>query len=307
MMKLSQKFILISLAILSLSAVAGYWYVFIAGAPQIDAPKPVINTGLNFQVKTFNSIAMGETRSYGLILPPGYDQDSEKNRRYPVIFLLHGGHGRVNDYDKKARITAILQKLYQQGKLPPAIIITPDGNDKRGTSPFWDSEYFDGPNGKVATLIGAELVKEIKSQYRTLNNPQFWAIGGLSSGGWGAFNIGLRYLNNFNIFFSHTGYFTHPTGAANSPKIFIQDLPASDRQRLRIYLDAGEGDNKYLDATREFHKILDRIGIANEFRVFPGGHGIAGENVGWNYWHKHLSDSLTYVGNQFKNAEKSQY
>jgi hypothetical protein len=30
-----------------------------------------------------------------------------------------------------------------------------------------------------------------------------------------------------------------------------------------------------------------------------GGHGIVGPDVGWNYWHKHLADSLSYVGKQF--------
>lgn len=34
---------------------------------------------------------MGQTRSYGLILPPDYAQNPQK--LYPVIFLLHRGHG----------------------------------------------------------------------------------------------------------------------------------------------------------------------------------------------------------------------
>lgn len=34
---------------------------------------------------------MGQTRTYGLVLPPGYQLQPHKS--YPVIFLLHGGHG----------------------------------------------------------------------------------------------------------------------------------------------------------------------------------------------------------------------
>lgn len=278
----------------------GYWYVFIAGAPQLDPPQVEKNTGLSFELKTFNSKAMEEVRQYGLILPPDYAKNP--NKRYPVIFLLHGGHGDARAYQDKAAVTSVLHDLYKSDKLTHSIVITPDGNDKRGTSPFWDSDYYDGPNGKVGTLIGSELVKIVKSRYRTLNEPQFWAMGGQSSGGWGAFNIGLRHLNNFNVFFSSSGYFTDNSGTANSPQDFIEKIPVAERERIRAYLDAGEQDKEFLTSTQQFHQTLDKLGIANEFHAFPGGHGIVGADVGWNYWHKHLADQLTYVGKQYKQA-----
>ena len=288
---------------LAVVASAGYWYVFIAGSPQLDAPRAEKKTGLQLQVETFTSEAMGGDREYGVVLPPGYAQHPKK--QYPVIVLLHGGHGTARDYEDKAALTSVLHDLYQQRKLPPTLVITPDGSDQRGTSPLWDPDYFDGPNGKVATLIGSDLVQAVKSRYRTLKQPQFWAIGGLSSGGWGAFNIGLRYTQQFHILFSHTGYFTSKTGAENSPEDFVEEIPVNVRKQLRVYLDAGEGDEKFLDATAQFHQTLDRLEIPNEFHIYPGGHGIAGQNVGWNYWHRHLANSLSFVGKQFAIAAKA--
>jgi enterochelin esterase-like enzyme len=275
----------------------GYWYVFIAGSPQLDPPQVQQNTGLKFQLKTFNSKAMGQVRSYGLILPPGYEQKPQK--RYPVIFLLHGGHDDVSAYANKYAVLNVLHDLYKSG-IPPSIVITPDGNDRRGSSPFWDPDYYDGSNGNLGTAIGSELVQVVKSRYRTLEAPQFWAMGGISSGGWGAFNIGLRHLDNFNILFSHSGYFTSRSGEQNSPQQVVQRLNVKQRQRLRVYLDAGENDPDFLASTQLFHQTLNKLGIANVFHAFPGGHGLSGSNVGWNYFHKHLKDSLTYVGQQFK-------
>jgi enterochelin esterase-like enzyme len=280
---------------------SGYWYVFVAGAPQIDPPQVTKNTGLDFTIKTFDSKSMQSVRQYGLILPPDYEKNPQK--RYPVIFILHGGHGDARAYQDKAAVTSVLHDLYQKGKLPYSIVVTPDGNDNRGTSPFWDSNYFDGANGKVGTLIGTELVQLIKTRYRTLNQPQFWAMGGQSSGGWGALNIGLRHIDNFHNFFSSSGYFTDQSGAENSPQSFIKQIPTQQQKNLRIYLDAGENDKEFLTSSQEFHQTLNKLGIANKFHAFPGGHGIVGADSGWNYWHKHLYDQLSYVGKSFKEAD----
>lgn len=295
-----RKLILIaSGAIAALSAFA-YWYVFVEGAPQLDAPAAEVQLpdGLRFQMQSFNSQAMGTQRQYGVILPPGYAQHPD--RRYPVIFLLHGGHDDARAYADKYGIVPILDQLFRSGKLPPSIVITPDGNDDRGSSPLFDPQYFDGENGKVGTLIGSELVQVVKSRYRTMAAPQFWAIGGISSGGWGALNIGLRHLDNFSVMFSHSGYFTDNSGAQNSPQAFVTQLPPQQLEQVRIYLDAGRNDTEFVASTQQFHQTLNQLGIPNEFNVFPGGHGLSGADIGWNYFHKHLNDSLTYVGEQFK-------
>ncbi|BAY15433.1 putative esterase [Anabaenopsis circularis NIES-21] len=300
-MKISKIFLSLAGAIAILSTTT-YYYVFILGAPQLDPPQKQADTGLKFQIETFNSQAMGTVRQYGVILPTNYQKNLQT--RYPVIFLLHGGHDDARAYADKYAIISVLHELYKTGKLPPSIIITPDGNDNRGSSPLYDPDYYDGTNGKIATLIGLELVQVVKSRYRTLEQPQFWALGGLSSGGWGAFNIGLRYLNNFNILFSHSGYFTDNSGAQNSPLQIVQQLSIVDKKRLRIYLDAGLNDSNLFASTKAFHQVLNKLNIANVFYAFPGGHGLSGADIGWNYFHKHLKDSLSYVGEQFKAAKK---
>lgn len=299
-MKLPRILIGIASAI-ALLAATGYYYTFILGAPQLDPPQEQADTGLKFQLESIKSQAMGTTRQYGVILPPNYQKNPQK--RYPVIFLLHGGHDDARAYVDKYALLNTLHELYKTGKLPPSIVITPDGNDLRGSSPLFDPDYYDGPNGKLGNFIGLELVKVVKSRYRTLEKPQFWALGGLSSGGWGAFNIGLRYLNNFNILFSHSGYFTDDSGSQNSPQQIVLNLPPTDRKRLRVYLDAGKSDRDLLASTKLFHETLNKLNITNVFYAFPGGHGLSGPDIGWNYFHKHLKDSLSYVGQQFKEAQ----
>ncbi|MCP6761730.1 MAG: esterase family protein [Fischerella sp. CENA71] len=250
---------------------------------------------LTYKIETYNSQVMGGSRTYGISLPPGYGKNS--NQRYPVIFLLHGGHGSPKDwFEQKGGALTTLQKLYATGKLTPSIVITPDGNDKRGSSPHWDPQYIDGPHGNVSTAIGSELVKIIQKRYRTLPNPDFWAMGGLSSGGWGAINVGLHNVNNFSILFSHSGYFKDQSGPQNSPIIHIKNIPPQAQKRLRIYLDTGTSDIEEMEEAKQFTKVLSQLKISNVFREFPGGHT-------WNYWREHLADSLTFVGEQFRTAQ----
>ncbi|MFN6477082.1 alpha/beta hydrolase [Nostoc sp. DedQUE07] len=253
-------------------------------------------TPLTYKIETYDSQAMGASRTYGVSLPPGYEQNPKQ--RYPVIFLLHGGHGNPSDWfiQNKGQALKTVEQLYTTGKLPPSIIITPDGNDKRGSSPYRDPEYIDGPNGKVSTAVGDELVKVVQSRYRTINNPDFWAIGGLSSGGWGAINVGLHNLDRFSILFSHSGYFNDKSGPANSPIFYIKTIPIQAQKRLKIYLDSGTSDIDELKEAERFSKVLNQLKIYNSFREFPGSHT-------WQYWRKHLADSLTFVGEQFRASE----
>ena len=257
------------------------------------SPSPAAIEELSSQMESYTSTALNSQRHYGLVLPPDYDRHPAQ--RYPVIFLLHGGHGTEADWlaPDAGDAVSTLKQLYQLGKLPPSIIITPEGSDKRGSSPFWDPQYLDGENGAVSTAIGDELVKLVQQRYRTLPAPDFWAIGGLSSGGWGALNIGLHHLDHFSVLFSHSGYFEDKSGAENSPIDFIQLIPKSVQQHLKIYLDSGYSDREYVEQSQKFHQELNQLQIANVFQVFPGGHT-------WSYWRQHLTDSLSFVGEEFR-------
>ena len=48
--------------------------------------------------RTFRSEAAGQDVGYCLYLPPGYDDDANKDRRYPVIYNLHGNGERVSQF-----------------------------------------------------------------------------------------------------------------------------------------------------------------------------------------------------------------
>ena len=294
----------------SLVAILGTLLAYVPESAALNPflAKAITNDGtLKFEIKSFTSRSMGKDRKYGIVLPPDYQASPKK--RYPVIFLLHGGHGSEKDWVEKIGLLPVLESLYHSGSLPPSIVVTPDGNDNRSYRlGSYDPNYYDGPNGNVGTLIGSELPNFLKTQYQTWSNPQLWAIGGLSSGGWGALNIGLRHLDQFCVFFSEIGYFTDKSGPQNSPALFVKSLPISKLRQIHVYSDAGVDDLKhpiFINSSREFHRVLDQLQVDNEFHPFPGGHGSSGPDYGSNYVRKHAYDALGFIGKNFQSTLKS--
>ena len=99
------------------------------------------------------SQAMGRNIKNVVIKPDGYDAD----RRYPVLYLLHGAYGCYNDWSRKANLDS-LANVYG------VIIVCPDGQD---------SWYFDSPvdpKMQFETYVSKELVTYIDSHYCTLAN-----------------------------------------------------------------------------------------------------------------------------------------
>ncbi|MFM7427868.1 MAG: alpha/beta hydrolase [Elainella sp.] len=123
-----------------------------AAPVDLSPASPTAIDQISEQIISYSSATLGATRSYGLILPPNYSQQS--SRRYPVIFLLHGGHGDQTDWlnPQKGDALATLKQLYKTNKLPPSIVITPDGNDHRGTSPYWDPSILMVPTARFQRL-----------------------------------------------------------------------------------------------------------------------------------------------------------
>ncbi len=72
-------------------------YLTVAGQVQhasVGSNHPVAiapASNLTFRLESYSSQALGTTRTYGVILPPNYTKPP--HQQYPVIFLLHGGHG----------------------------------------------------------------------------------------------------------------------------------------------------------------------------------------------------------------------
>jgi len=118
------------------------------------------------------SAYLGKQQSYRIYLPPCYAQQTD--RRYPVVYLLHGA-GHDDGYWDDVGLDEAADPLIVGGQIPPLLIVLPDGNRTYGP--------YTGDPPPFAGFLVQELIPHIDGAYRTQPDREHRAIGGISLGG----------------------------------------------------------------------------------------------------------------------------
>lgn len=236
-----------------------------------------------------HSQALGRDMKYSIILPSGYDRT---NRRYPVLYLLHGLYGNHLDWITRTGLARYAEPL-------PLIIVMPDANDS------WYTNSAGVAEDRYEDYVVKDVVGEVDSNYRTLRSRQGRAVAGLSMGGYAAMKFALRYPDLFSIAGSLSGALNAPleldateeyraqlikvfgesgsqTRADND--VFTLAQGAAPTALSYLFLSCGAGD-QFLKTNRDFVATLQKQKIAYEYHEYPGRHA-------WDYWDTHVQDFL---------------
>jgi endo-1,4-beta-xylanase len=143
-----------------------------------DAPEGV-------QHGTFHSKANNVEVGYNILLPPGYPEAANAQRRYPVVYYLHGG--RPGGEDKSVSLASVVGANMRAAKVPPMIYVFVNG----GKLSHYDHE---GSLGETAFL---ELIPHIDKTYRTIAKREGRAVEGFSQGGRGTGRYMFKHRDLF--------------------------------------------------------------------------------------------------------------
>jgi enterochelin esterase-like enzyme len=225
------------------------------------------------------SPSLGGTIPALVYLPSGYSASS--SRRYPVVYFLHGLPAGPTSYTDNAFVASSVASAGDR-----AIVVAPQGARDADS----DREYLDwDATEDWPQAISDDLTACIDARFHTIAGRNGRALVGLSAGGYGAMNIGLRNLQRFGAVQSWSGYFvaTNPAGtkvldlgstqanaAATVPrgrplKSSLQSLPTE----IAFYV--GLQDTRFLTMNRQYNSSLSRTGIGHIFHTYPGGHSAA--------------------------------
>jgi len=230
-----------------------------------------------WRIERFRSAAVGGDVSFYLYLPPGYESD---NKRYPVVYWLHGAYGHPSS------ATPVVQRLdaaIRAGEAPEMIVIS--CIDPTGLSMWTDSRDGRLP---METVIIEELIPHVDSVYRTIANRRGRAIEGFSMGGYGSAMLGMKHKQLFSSVSILAGALHTPETfrerrRAIYENVFSGDADYADQQSpwkivarnadairgetaVRVFVGADDG---LLDWNRNYHTLLDELGIEHEWGVVP--------------------------------------
>jgi enterochelin esterase-like enzyme len=243
---------------------------------QTTLPPELVPASGQLLARSYRSDAMAQDRGYLVYLPPSYGLRAARQHRYPVLYLLHGDPGEPHQW-VVIGAPALFDAGSARGILPETILVMPDGNGRSGVFTDW-TDSVDGRNRIETGLL--ELVSVVDRDYRTLADRRYRLIAGLSSGAYGAANIGARNPDLFGIAMSFSGYFVGSSPAlggdptairANSPFYLVRDRPPA--RTVDYILAVGNQDPVYQRRTLAYADLLTALGVPHQLNIVAGGHG----------------------------------
>jgi enterochelin esterase-like enzyme len=204
---------------------------------------------VHYFAKSSNSV-----RHCFVYTPPDYDKDP--NKRFPVLYLQHGGGENEAGWGNQGRANLILDNLIANGKAQPFIIVMENGGGiggpRRGETPAGATNNIGatagatngapgGPGGRggfggfnfsaFEHVLMDDLIPYIDANYRTIPDQPHRAMAGLSMGGMQTHTITLAHLDTF----SHIGMFSGGSITTNE----ITDLAAFKEKVKVVFISYG--------------------------------------------------------------------
>lgn len=235
----------------------------------------------------YPSPAFGNERRMLIYTPFGY---GESNKKYPVLYLHHGGGGDENEWANWGRVCQIMDNLIAQGKAEPMIIVMPNehpnqlaAQDVMSPMPHVKSifemdmkseELYSG--GPYVKSLIEDIIPYIESHYSVIKKKSGRAIAGLSMGG----IITLYATTHYPDLFDYIGVFSMGfTPERNA----ISDLTPVKNAGYQLYwVGCGKTDMAFGNAERLL-KGLNDLQMKYTYYDQLGGHV-------WDTWRICISE-----------------
>ena len=256
---------------------SGYW------SSGIEVPEAGVDFYLEkkvphgeIRIEKYDSPLTGAERTSYVYLPPQYS--SEPERRFPVLFLMHGAGEDETGWSTQGMLRDIMDNLIAEGECVPMIVVM-----ERGTAVLADADPTARPNlfnfDAFEKVMVEESVPTFDARFRTLTDRDNRAICGLSLGGFQAYTIGLDHPELFGWIGGFSGSGRGPNDRRDSE---MYPVSLNDDYHL-FYISIGTDEPAGMYAgIRDLHLALDSLGVKHVYYESPGtGHE-------WLTWRRSL-------------------
>jgi enterochelin esterase-like enzyme len=213
---------------------------------------------------SYASKTVGTKRKALIYTPPGYS----KNKKYPVLYLLHGIGGDEKEWLNGGQPQVILDNLYADNKIEPMIVVMPNGramkNDRAAGNIMAPEKV------QAFATFGKDLLNDlipfIEKKYPVIKDREHRAIAGLSMGGGQSLNFGLGNLDEF----AWVGGFSSAPNT-KSPELLVPDPDEAKKKLKLLWISCGDNDN-LITISQHTHNYLQANDVPHIFYIEPGVH-----------------------------------
>ncbi len=209
----------------------------------------------------YESKTVGTTRKMQVYTPPGYSKD----KKYPVLYILHGIGGDETEWQRYAKVDALMDNLVADKKAEPMIVVMPNGRAQK------DDRANAGMGAAPAFAVFErdlldDVIPAIEKRYGTRTDREGRALAGLSMGGGQTLNFGLGHLDTF----AWVGAFSSAPNT-KPPAELVPD-PAEAKKELKLLLVTCGNKDGLFNISKGVHTYLKEKDVPHVWHVDDHGH-----------------------------------
>jgi enterochelin esterase-like enzyme len=214
------------------------------------------------EVVEYDSKSVGNKRKALVYTPPDYSAD----KKYPVLYLLHGIGGDEEEWRRGGHPEIILDNLIADKKAVPMIIVMPNGraqpDDRPGPNAMATAPAF----GRFDQDLLGSLIRFIESKYSVKADRESRALAGLSMGGGQSLNFGLCNPDTF----AWVGGFSSAPNTKPAAEL-VTDPDKATKQLKLLYISCGNKDG-LIRISQGVHAYLKEKNVPHIWHVDEHAH-----------------------------------
>jgi enterochelin esterase-like enzyme len=206
--------------------------------------------------RLYNSSTLGVTRQLLVYTPPGFDANAKK--KYPVLYLIHGGSDTEETWTRVGNANLIADNLIAQKKAVPMIIVMPYGNVRPKPMPDFTKDVVN------------DIIPFVESNYPVLTDSKNRGVAGFSVGGGQTLNIGLTNTDKFAYIASYAPY----TATEEFQKNFSNYNPDADKinKQIKLFTISVGTEDFLFEPVKKNIAMFEEKKIKLTSYIVPGGH-----------------------------------
>jgi enterochelin esterase-like enzyme len=229
------------------------------------------------RMRRYYSSVFNDWRRFYIYTPAGYD--ASETKKFPVLYLLHGGGEDERGWGTQGKTDLILDNLIADGKAKPMLVVMMDGNTGGGGIASFGERSLLAFENELKQVV----IPFVEKNYKAETSGSSRALAGLSMGGLQTLHAGVKNHQMFSYLgvFS-SGWFANNATLSTPQYAFMKDNVNVINDNIKLFWVAmGGKEDIAFENCQVMLKKFDEIGIKYQYSEYPGGHT-------WPVWRNNL-------------------